>query len=65
MLSGDRLTARMTVRFSKDEIAAINEAARLFGVEPGRLVRKAVAKALRDLAPDLEKRRQVPSESLL
>lgn len=56
------LTTRVTFRIQPSEYARVCEAAALFGMEPTRFVRRALLKAMKDLAPEIEKRRGTQSE---
>jgi uncharacterized protein (DUF1778 family) len=61
MLDGD-LTERITFRLSRDDRRVIEDAARAYRMELGRLVRRVVLKRLSELKDDIAKRLNVSDE---
>lgn len=47
-----------SIRFLEEEWATVTDAAAAFGIEPAVLVRRLTLKAVKDLVPEIAKRRQ-------
>jgi len=60
----EQLSERVTFRLSKSDVAALDRASRAFGLEPTRIVRRLLVKALRELEPEIAKRLAVPEHDL-
>lgn len=61
-LDVEDLSERLTVRVTPPDLAVIKRAAKAFAMEPSRLLRRVVLKALKDLEPEIAKRLESEGE---
>ncbi len=56
------LTHRVTVRMRPSEWAQVVEAGKVLGMEPSRFMRRAALRTLKELAPEIQRRKEQQRE---